>query len=137
VSEKSEVLGQVDFFKHCTQRQIEDIAEVVAERTLEPGDVLCRQGEHGTDAFVLVDGEASVMIDGNEVSVVRAGEVVGELSVDRGGLRTATLRAVTPMRVLVVDPREIESVLRSDPGSAKDLGPRHPGDEIYGPERRA
>jgi CRP-like cAMP-binding protein len=125
--DKAATLAEIDFFKHCTARQIEDIAKLVRERELGPGDILCRQGEHGTDAFVLVDGEAAVIIDGNQRAVVGKGEVVGELSIDRGGLRTATLRAITPLHVLVVDPREIESVLLSDPGSAKDLGPRHPG----------
>jgi len=125
--DRAAVLAGIDFFKHCTPRQIDDIAKLVRERELEPGDILCRQGEHSTDAFVLVDGEAAVIIDGNQVAVVGKGEVVGELSIEHGGLRTATLRAITPLHVLVVDPREIESVLLSDPGSAKDLGPRHPG----------
>jgi len=134
--DKSALLARIDFFKGCTPRQLDDIAKLVGERELEPGDVLCRQGERGTDAFVLVDGEASVIIDGRKVAVVGEGEVVGELSIERGGLRSATLTAITPLHVLVVDPREIESVLASDPRSARDLGPKHPGDEIY-PERRA
>jgi CRP-like cAMP-binding protein len=125
--DRAAVLAGIDFFKHCTQRQIDDIAKLVGERELEPGDILCRQGDHGTDAFVLVDGEAAVLFEGNQIAVVGPGEVVGELSIEHGGIRTATLRAITPMHVLVVDPREIESVLLSDPGSAKDLGPRHPG----------
>jgi CRP/FNR family transcriptional regulator, cyclic AMP receptor protein len=125
--DKAALLAQIDFFKGCTQRQLDDIAKLVGDRELEPGDVLCRQGEHSTEAFVLVDGEAAVIIDGSQVAVVGKGEVVGELSIEHGGLRTATLRAITPLHVLVVDPREIESVLLSDPGSAKDLGPRHPG----------
>ena len=125
--EKATVLAGIDFFKHCTARQIDDIAKLVGERELEPGDILCRQGEHGTDAFVLVDGQAAVIFDGNQIAVVGPGEVVGELAIDHGGLRTATLRAITPLHVLVVDPREIESVLASDPSSAQDLGPRHPG----------
>lgn len=121
------LLAQIDFFKGCTARQIEDIAKLAGDRHLEAGETLCRQGEHSTDAFVLVDGEAAVIIDGNQVATVGTGEVVGELSIDRGGLRTATLRATTPLHVLVLDAREIESVLASDPGSARNLGPRHPG----------
>jgi CRP/FNR family cyclic AMP-dependent transcriptional regulator len=136
-AEKAAVLARIEFFKGCTQRQVDDIAKLVGERDLEKGDILCRQGERGTDAFVLVDGEAAVLLDGNQIAVVRGGEVVGELSIERGGVRTATLKAITPLRVLVVDTREIESVLSADPKSAKSLGPRKPGDEIYGPERRA
>jgi CRP-like cAMP-binding protein len=120
------LLAEVDFFKGCTKRQIEDIAKLVGSRHLEPGEVLCRQGDHESDVFVLVDGEARVVIDGKEVAAVGTGEVVGELAMDRGGLRTATLTAKTPLHVLVLDPREVDSVLASDPHSATNLGPRHP-----------
>jgi CRP-like cAMP-binding protein len=123
--DKAELLAQIDFFKGCTKRQLDDIAKLVGDKHLEAGEVLCRQGEFGTDAFVLVDGQASVHIDGEQVAVVGTGEVVGELSVERGGLRTATLTAITPLHVLVVDPQEVESVLAADPHSAESLGPRN------------
>lgn len=121
------LLKQIDFFKGCTDRQIDDIAKLVGERKLGAGEVLCRQNEFESDVFVLVRGEASVVIDGKEVATVGAGEVVGELSMVSGGKRSATLTAIAPMLVLVLDPREVDSVLSSDPSSARNLGPRHPG----------
>jgi CRP/FNR family cyclic AMP-dependent transcriptional regulator len=125
--EKAGLLKQIDFFKGCTDRQIEDIAKLVDERRFSPGDIVCRQGEFESDVFVLVKGEASVAIDDKEVATVGAGEVVGELSMVSGGKRSATLTAIAPMLVLVLDPREVDSVLSSDPGSARNLGPRSPG----------
>ncbi len=125
--DKAASLKQIDFFKGCTDRQIDDIAKLVGERDLAPGEVLCRQGEFESDVFVLVRGEASVVIDGKEVATVGAGEVVGEFSMVSGGKRSATLTAIAPMLVLVLDPREVDSVLSSDPSSARNLGPRHPG----------
>lgn len=125
--DKATLLKQIDFFKGCTDRQIEDIAKLVEERDLEPGETLCRQGDFESEVFVIVRGEASVHIDGKERATVGAGEVVGELSMVSGGKRSATLRAIAPMVVLVLDPREVDSVLSSDPGSARNLGPRHPG----------
>ena len=121
------LLRQVEFFKGCTDRQIDEIAKVARDRHLSSGDVLCRQGELETDVFVLVDGEASVIIDGAERATIGAGEVVGELSMERGGRRTATLQAKTPVHVVVLDPREVDSVLMADPASARNLGPRNPG----------
>jgi CRP-like cAMP-binding protein len=50
-----------------------------------------------------------------------AGEIVGELSMLGTGRRGATLRAITPLDVLVLDPREIDSVLAADPSSARRL----------------
>ena len=121
------LLKQIEFFQGCTDRQIADIAKLIEDRHLETGETLCRQGDYESEVFVLVEGEASVTIDGSQRATVGTGEVVGELSMETGGRRTATLTAVTPLHVLVLDPREVDSVLMSDPGSAKKLGPRHPG----------
>jgi CRP-like cAMP-binding protein len=125
VADKTELLQQIDFFKGCTARQLDDIAKLVDDKHLSPGEVLCEQGAFEHDVFVLVDGEASVTVDGLQVATVGSGEVVGELAMVNGGHRTATLEAVTPLHVLVLDPREVDSVLSSDPSAAKRLGPRN------------
>jgi CRP-like cAMP-binding protein len=123
-TDKSELLGQIEFFKGCTRRQLDDIAKVVGDKHLSPGDILCEQGAFEHDVFVLVDGDAAVKVDGAKVAVVGTGEVVGELAMLNGGHRTATLEAMTPLHVLVLDPREVDSVLSADPSSAQRLGPR-------------
>jgi CRP/FNR family transcriptional regulator, cyclic AMP receptor protein len=124
--DRSAILREIDFFKGCTARQLEDIGHLSEERTLHPGETLCRQDDFESEVFVLLDGEASVIKDGDQVATVGAGEVVGELSMLGSGRRTATLRAATELRVLVMDPREIDSVLASDPSASERLGHREP-----------
>jgi len=123
-SEKSALLAQVDFFKGCTQREIDDVAKLLGDRQYRSGEDLCHQGDAETHGFVLVDGEAAVVVDGTQVATVTAGDVVGELSMLGSGHRTATLRALTPVHVLVIQPDEIDSVLSADPSSSQRLG-RH------------
>jgi CRP-like cAMP-binding protein len=125
--EKATLLSKVEFFQGCTDAQVADIAHLVEDRHLDPGETLCKQGDYESDVFVFVDGEASVSIDGKRVATIGAGEVVGELSMETGGHRTATLEAITPLHVLVLDPREVDSVLMADPKSMRNLGPRNPG----------
>jgi CRP-like cAMP-binding protein len=123
-SEKSALIAQVDFFQGCTKREIDDIAKLLVDRHFAAGDELCRQGDAETHGFVLVDGEATVVADGEEVGTATTGDVVGELSMLGTGRRTATLRALTPVHVLVIDPEEIDSVLSADPSSGQRLGRR-------------
>ena len=85
---------------------------------LEEGDTLTRQGSEGSDLFVLLDGVLSVEVDGNEVGQVGPGAVLGERAVLEGGLRTSTLRAVTPCKVAVaagadLDPQVLTEVSRT------------------------
>jgi CRP/FNR family transcriptional regulator, cyclic AMP receptor protein len=127
-SQKSALIAQIDFFRGCTQREIDDIARLLVDGHFAVGDELCRQGEAETHGFVLVDGEAAVVEDGEEVGTAMPGDVVGELSMLGTGRRTATLRAVTPVHVLVVEPQEIDSVLSADPSSGQRLGRREHDD---------
>lgn len=70
---------------------------------LPAGATLCTKGERGTQAFLLVDGEASVLTEGGVVTL-GPGEVVGEIAtLDRRVARNATVVTATPASVLVFD----------------------------------
>ena len=68
-------------------------------RTLAAGDTLVNQGEPGTDVFLVLDGMLDVEVDGEPVAEIGPGAVVGERAAAEGGVRTATLRAATRVRV--------------------------------------
>jgi CRP-like cAMP-binding protein len=122
--DKRALLSEIDFFKGCTQREIEDVAKLAVDRRFAAGAELCRQGDAEAEAFAIVEGTASVIVDGQEVGTAKPGDVVGELSMLGTGRRTATLRGITPVHVLVIDPREVDSVLSADPSAAQRLGRR-------------
>jgi CRP/FNR family transcriptional regulator, cyclic AMP receptor protein len=124
-AEKSALIAQVDFFKGCTQREIDDVAKLLTDRHFAVGEELCHQGDAVLHGFVLVEGEAAVLVDGEQIETATTGDVVGELSMLGSGHRTATLRALTPVHALLIDPEEIDSVLSADPSSGQRLGPHH------------
>jgi hypothetical protein len=66
---------------------------------LAAGAMLVRQGTPGDALYLLLDGVLGVEVDGKRISEVGPGAVVGERAFLEGGLRTATLVAVTPIRV--------------------------------------
>jgi CRP-like cAMP-binding protein len=107
---KQHLLTKIEFFSGCTEPQLRDVAHLTEEQRIPAGADLCRQGAFEDNVFVVVAGEADVIIDGSSVGKAVVGEIVGELSMLRTGKRAATLRAITPMHVLVFDPREIDSV---------------------------
>jgi hypothetical protein len=77
-------------------------------RKLQPGDVLVEQGAVGDALFLLLDGIVRVTVDGEPVAELGPGAVVGERATLEGGLRTATLTAVTPVRVASAPVGDIE-----------------------------
>jgi hypothetical protein len=73
-----------------------------AIRTIAEGENLVRQGEAGTEVFLILDGIFVVEVDDKEVAEIGPGAVVGERSGLLNGARTATLWARTPGRVASV-----------------------------------
>lgn len=72
-------------------------------RKLKTGDTLVEQGDKGEEMFLLLDGVLEAIVDGEAVGDMGPGALFGERALIESGLRTATLRAVTPVRVAVVD----------------------------------
>ena len=76
-------------------------------RKLVPGETLTEQGAEDDEIFLLLDGVLDVEVDGDVVAQVGPGAIVGERASIEGSPRTATLRAVTPCRVVVLAPEQI------------------------------
>jgi len=70
-------------------------------RKVKEGANLCEQGAPGDELYLLLDGLLSVEVDGAALAELGPGSLVGERAVLEGGVRTCTLRAVTPCRVAV------------------------------------
>jgi CRP-like cAMP-binding protein len=90
----------------------------LAEVEVEVGAVLMREGEPGREAFVIAEGRAEITVNGEPVTTARAGDLVGETSLLDGGPRTATVVALTPLRLFVVNPSEF-AALFDDPRAAR------------------
>jgi hypothetical protein len=71
-------------------------------RNLGEGAVLVTQGAKGDSLYLVLDGVLGVEVDGEQVAEMGPGTMVGERALLEGGTRTATLRALTPIRVAVI-----------------------------------
>jgi hypothetical protein len=78
-------------------------------RKLSAGQNLVEQGKPGEELFLLLDGVLSVEVDGKALAEVGPGAILGERALLEGGARTATLKALTPVRVAVATPEQISA----------------------------
>jgi len=76
--------------------------EKLYRRKLGEGGVLVTQGATGDTLYLILDGIFAVEVDGEKVAEMGPGTLVGERSSLEDGVRTATLRAITPSRVAVI-----------------------------------
>jgi Cyclic nucleotide-binding domain len=82
--------------------------------TIKQGATLVKQGEGGSDMYVLLDGVLSVEVDGAPVAQVGPGAVLGERALLEGGRRTATLRALTACKVAAASGSELSPEMLSE-----------------------
>jgi hypothetical protein len=75
---------------------------------LDAGRTVVEQGDPGEDLFVLLDGVVAIEVDGESVAEIGPGAVLGERAVLEGGLRTSTIRTVTPCRLAVAHADQID-----------------------------
>ena len=77
-------------------------------RKLDAGDVLAREGEPGTELLLVLDGVVRAEKDGERLAEYGPGALLGERAILEGGTRTATLVAVTTLRVAVAEADAID-----------------------------
>lgn len=107
-------LKAVPLFAHCNGRQIDFIATQVEEMDFPAGRVLCTEGTHGGDFFILESGAADVTRDGTKIATMKPGDFFGEIALVDGGKRTATVTTSSPSRCFVLGPRQFQNVLHQD-----------------------
>ncbi len=95
-----EILRQVHFLAPLKDKPLKRLASHMGERTAEPGEDLVEEGESGVAFFVVLEGEVAVLAGGSEIRRLGVGDHFGEIALVLPDVRrTATVRAVTPVRV--------------------------------------
>lgn len=103
-----EFLRSVPLFSGLPDNVLARIDSHMDEVDWPAGRSLTVQGKGSYEAFVIAEGTAEVSIDGQVKRHAGPGEMIGELGVLQRGPRTATVTAQTPMRLLVINPRDLD-----------------------------
>jgi CRP/FNR family cyclic AMP-dependent transcriptional regulator len=116
-----EHLAEIPLFSALSKKDLGRIAKASNEIAVDTGHVLVDQGDAGREAFVLIDGTATVHRNGKKIGTLHAGDAIGELALLDHGPRTATVTAATPLTALVLSAREFAGVLEEVPGLSQKL----------------
>jgi CRP-like cAMP-binding protein len=110
-----ETLRRFNLFADLDRAQLEAIADPDSERSFAAGERIMRRGMSGTGFYVILDGEASVTLSGEELNRLRQGDFFGEISTLLDEPLTADITAETPVRVLEIPGPRLEAFLLSYP----------------------
>jgi CRP-like cAMP-binding protein len=108
------------------KRNFDDQELVELSRCATPVDIaagtkLTIEGTLGRQALIMIDGTASVYRDDEKIATIKAGELIGEIALLTGEVRTATVVADVDSTVYALSPRDFSSLLARCPGLEKQV----------------
>jgi CRP/FNR family cyclic AMP-dependent transcriptional regulator len=112
---KADALGRCPFFEGLSRGELLELAKVSEDMEVGEGKVLTREGQSGSEFFVIIDGEVSVTKDGREIRTLGPGDFFGEIALLEDTPRTATVVAKTPLRFFVLTRQSFRSMLAHQP----------------------
>jgi CRP-like cAMP-binding protein len=96
-------LRRVPLFNDCTEEELRRIAGISHSIEIPADTVVTEIGTPGESFFLIVDGRVSVQTPVGVGEPLHPGDFFGEMSLLDGEPRSATVTAMTDLRVLVVD----------------------------------
>ena len=115
-----ELLQSVELFDGLSGKDLDEVAAICKQRKYFAGEILAKEGEVGSELFVVSEGLVEVTVE--EYTVPRvvvnlgAGQIVGEMSLVDRGPRSATVRAVHDTVVQVIQHDEFKDLCNRNTG---------------------
>jgi voltage-gated potassium channel len=114
------MVSRVPLFAGLTAGEIADVMRLLRAETREAGDVIARRGDVAHSMYFIARGEVEIQLtDGSRR--LNEGHFFGEMAALRRVRRTATVRAMERTSLLVLDARDLHSLMQRQPTIAQRL----------------
>jgi CRP/FNR family transcriptional regulator, cyclic AMP receptor protein len=110
-----EALARLSLFADLPRAQLEAVAHSFGEEAFAEGQRVIRQDVTGGGFYVILDGEAKVVIDGQERARLHRGDFFGEISILTDDAPVADVIATSLLRCLIIPDNELKAFLLKQP----------------------
>ena len=125
LNDEVEILRKVLLFSGIEPAKLKLLAFTSERINFAEGQSLMRQGEMGNTAYLILSGEADVLVDagGGPVRVANVGRnsLVGEMAILRDQPRTATVTAATGVETLKITKESFFQLIEDSPKIAVEM----------------
>src|SRR3954451_2842028 len=106
-----ETLARLSLFADVPHPQLDALAHSFEEEVFAEGQRVIRQDVTGGGFYVILDGDASIVIDGQERARLSRGDFFGEISLLTDEAPTADVIATSLLRCLIIPDNELKAFL--------------------------
>ena len=117
----AESLKSVQLFASLPEETRKGLTTWITEATVSAGKQLVVEGDYSYDLFIIRDGTAEVLHDGQRVAELGPGDFFGEMGVLQKAKRGATVVAKSPMQLLVLSSWDVKRLRKSAPDVYRQL----------------
>ena len=115
-----EVLLESEVFRALRPRLVDQVFSAARERRFGPNEEIILQGQQGDSLYVVIDGEARVLLRGHDgtirtIAKLSRGSVAGEMSLITQEPATADVVATTEVRALVLSSKDFDGLAARNP----------------------
>ncbi|KAF7660814.1 hypothetical protein LDENG_00273860 [Lucifuga dentata] len=100
-----------DFMKHLEQGQILTIMDCMYPTSLAKGCCVIQEGDDGSTVYVLEEGMVEVTKQGKKLCTISPGKVFGELAILYNCTRTASVTALTDIKLWAIDRQVFQTIM--------------------------
>lgn len=107
------MVARVPLFADLDALSVSRITNLLRARVVPPGTVIIRRGQEADALYFIASGQVEVERSPEPVRL-SDGDFFGEIALLTGGTRTATVRAVTRCRLLVLEASDFHDLIEAD-----------------------
>ncbi len=111
----TDTLAGLALFADLGVAELNGIAHVMDERRFADGERILRQGISGSAFHLILEGEATIRVDGKDYGKLGRGEFFGEVSVLLGEAPVADIVAARDLRCAIVAGPDFQAFLQGHP----------------------
>src|SRR5947209_12812494 len=122
----TDTLGAIPLFAGLQQPELEALAQRMRQRRYRESEAIFHRDDPGAALYVILKGRVKIHNEGADgtdiiITVLKAGEFVGELSLLDGSERPADATTMEPTEMLMLTRGELEAAIERHPRIAMNM----------------
>ena len=117
-----EFMRRLPLFSGLSEEDLERLYQMASVTSVGPGALLIREGEEGDALYIVIEGELEIIkglgVREQVIATRGSGEVVGEMALLEQSRRSASARALSDTRLLVIDQAAFRTLLACSSSAA-------------------